>query len=109
MATVSTRRGAVTVLREVPFSVYETLRDAPANDKLRMTYFNGTLEIMSPEYRHEIGCWRLGIIVLAVTTELDIPCIGAGSTTFRRGGPRKSSAVSHCWQPCFRPWPQRGI
>lgn len=86
MATITTRRGDVTVLREVPYSVYATLRDEPANDKLRMTYFDGTLEIMSPEYQHEIGCWRLGIIVLAVTTELEIPCTGARSTTFRRGG-----------------------
>jgi Uma2 family endonuclease len=86
MATIPKRRGAVTILHGVPYSVYATLSDEEANDKLRMTYFDGTLEIMSPEYRHEVGARRLGLIVLAVTTELDIPCQGAGSTTFRRGG-----------------------
>jgi Uma2 family endonuclease len=86
MATITRRRDQVTILREVPYSVYVALSDEEANDKLRMTYFNGTLEIMSPEYRHEAGARRLSVIVLAVTTELDIPCEGAGSTTFRRGG-----------------------
>ena len=60
MATITTRGGGVTVLRGVPYSVYLTLRDEPANDGLRMTYVDGTLEIMSPEFRHEKGSRRLG-------------------------------------------------
>jgi Uma2 family endonuclease len=86
MATIPKRRSGVTVLRGVPYSVYATLRDEPANDKLRMTYFDGTLELMSPEFQHEIGCRQLGLIVAILTSELDIPCTGARSTTFRRGG-----------------------
>src|SRR5215210_2022519 len=86
MATIPKRRGDVTVLRGVPYTAYATLRDEPANDKLRMTYFDGTLEIMSPEFQHEKGSRRLGLIVLAVTTELEIPCEITGSTTFWRGG-----------------------
>jgi Uma2 family endonuclease len=86
MATTTTRGGGVTVLHGVPYSVYVLLNDEPANDKLRMTYFNGTLEIMSPEHQHEVGCRWLGLIVAILTSELDIPCQGARSTTFRRSG-----------------------
>jgi Uma2 family endonuclease len=54
-----------------------------------MTYHNGTLENMSPPFRHEKYSRRLGVFVLAVTAVLGIPCQGAGSTTFSRRGRRK--------------------
>ena len=53
-----------------------------------MTYNDGTLEIMSPLYRHEKYSRRIGLVVLAVTSVLGIPCQGTGSTTFSRRGPR---------------------
>ncbi len=45
--------GAPIVLRGVPYGHYVRLRDEPDNDHLRMTYYDGTLEIMSPEHIHE--------------------------------------------------------
>jgi Uma2 family endonuclease len=75
-------------LRGVSYDFYSQLRREPANRPLRMTYHNGTLEIMSPLYRHEKYSRRLGLIVLAVAAVLGIPCQGAGSTTFRRRGKR---------------------
>jgi Uma2 family endonuclease len=75
-------------LRRVPFDVYAQLRRAPENRSLRMTYYNGTLEVMSPQYRHEKSSRRLGLLVIAVTGALGIPCEGAGSTTFSRRGRR---------------------
>jgi Uma2 family endonuclease len=80
---------SVVPLRGVSFDVYNELRREPANRLLRMTYHNGTLEIMSPQYRHEKASRRIGFIVLAVTSVLGIPCQGAGSTTFSRRGPRR--------------------
>jgi Uma2 family endonuclease len=55
-----------------------------------MTYNDGALEIMSPLYRHEKYSRRIGLVVLAVTSILGIPCQGTGSTTFSRRGRRKS-------------------
>jgi Uma2 family endonuclease len=73
----------------VSFDVYTQLRREPANQALRMTYHNGTLEIMTPLFRHEKYSRRLALFVLAVTAVLGNPCQGAGSTTFSRRGGRK--------------------
>jgi Uma2 family endonuclease len=75
-------------LRGVSYDSYAQMRDVSANRHLRMTYHNGTLEIMSPQYRHEKPSRRIGLVVLAVTAVLGIPCEGNGSTTFRRRGAR---------------------
>jgi Uma2 family endonuclease len=81
------RIGKPTVLRGVPYEVYVRLRDEPDNDHLRMTYYDGTLEIMSPESIHERPSRRFGHFFAVLCEELDIPFEAAGSTTFRRGEP----------------------
>jgi len=79
-------RGLV-LLRRVPFEVFERLCDEPANRHVRMTYYDGTLEIMSPIlFEHENTSELLGMVVRAMAAELRIPCKGSGSATFRRGG-----------------------
>jgi Uma2 family endonuclease len=50
----------------------------------RMVYLDGELLIVSPSYVHEFLKKRLGAFVHEVVVGLDIPCIPAGSTTFRR-------------------------
>ena len=75
-------------LHGVSYDLYAQLRRVPANRHLRMAYHDGTLEIMSPLYRQEKFSRRIGLIVLAVTAVLGIPCQGAGSTTFSRRGRR---------------------
>ena len=75
-------------LHGVSYDFYEQVRKAPANRLLRMTFHNGTLEIMSPQYRHEKYSRRIGLVVLAVAAVLGIPCQGTGSTTFGRRGRR---------------------
>jgi Uma2 family endonuclease len=88
MALTQQATSPVFSLRGVSYDFYEEVRLAPGNRGLRMTYYNGTLEIMSPLYRHEKYSWRLGLIILAVTSVLGIPCTGSGSTTFKRRGRR---------------------
>lgn len=82
---------APAVLEGVTFDVYARLRDDPGNDGVRMTYHDGTLELMSPQYRHDKGDRRIAMIIRAYTAVLGVDCQGAGSTTFRRGltGERK--------------------
>jgi Uma2 family endonuclease len=72
------------VLRNVPWEYYARLRDDEANRHLRMSYFKGALELMSPRYRHERSAARLGQFVMKLAEVLDIPCSESRSTTFRR-------------------------
>src|SRR5438093_1353190 len=83
-SSVTATRPMRIVLRDVPWMAYKALRDAPANDSLRMTYLDGTLELMSPEFVHEKGAGRLGMLVRAVARAFGVTYQGAGSTTFRR-------------------------
>lgn len=85
MSTVTERLPTPTVLRGIPYDVYSMVRDNPDNDGHRMTYVNGTLEIMSPEFRHEGGGRRLALIVGACASVFKMKCVGARSTTFKRG------------------------
>ena len=72
------------VLRNVPWDYYARLRGDDANRHVRMSYYKGTLELMSPRYRHEKSTARLGQFVMRFTEVMDIPCTESRSTTFRR-------------------------
>jgi Uma2 family endonuclease len=87
MSTTAKGRERMIVLHRIPYKVYAELCRDPINRHVRMTYYDGTLEIMAPAlYEHEHSAELLGMIVRAVAGELRIPCKGSGSTTFRRGG-----------------------
>jgi Uma2 family endonuclease len=72
------------VLRNVPWKAYAEFRDDDANQQVRMSYYKGTLELMSPRYRHEKHNRRLGHLIWELVVALDLPCACAGSTTLRR-------------------------
>jgi Uma2 family endonuclease len=84
MATV-TRTPSHAILRGVSYDVYEALRDEPRNRGLRMSYHDGTLEIMSPELTHEVWSERLSLLIRAYAAVFRIRCQGTRATTFRRG------------------------
>src|SRR4051794_34734908 len=50
----------------------------------RMVYLDGDLLLVSPSYFHECLAERLGLLVMVILEELDLPGKMAGSTTFRR-------------------------
>jgi Uma2 family endonuclease len=50
----------------------------------RVTYLEGTLEIMSPSRRHERNKTNIGMFLEAYFQETRIPFWGLGSTTFRK-------------------------
>ncbi len=90
MASIVPGSRLVVPLHGVSYDFYQQVRQAPGNRHLRMTYHDGTLEIMLPQYRHEKYSRRIGLVVLAVTSMLGITCQGSGSTTFSRRGSRNS-------------------
>ena len=76
-----------TVLRGISWKTYLKLRDNENNYHVRMSYLDGTLILMSPEYLHDQDGWRLALVVDRVTEILRIPCQGTVTTTLRRKGP----------------------
>jgi Uma2 family endonuclease len=85
------------VLHDVSWELYTSfLRDAEERH-LRLTYDNGTLEIMSPLPKHERRKKVLGRMIEALTEELDIPIRSFGSTTFRRKKLKKGAEPDECY------------
>jgi Uma2 family endonuclease len=82
------------ILRGVDWEHYLLLRNHPGNDHLRLSYLDGTLILVSPEYIHDFYGRRLGLVVDLVTEALEIPIQGSVTTTLRRTrqGRRKGSA-----------------
>lgn len=74
------------VLHGVPRALYGQLRALEANERVRMTYLDGTLVFMSPEYIHDSVAQRLGQVVRVVAAASGIEVAGTGTTTLRRGG-----------------------
>ncbi len=71
-------------LHGVSWAAYKALRDVPANKHIRMTYLDGTLELMSPEYVHEKGARHLDQLVSEVAFAFNVRYEGVGTTTLRR-------------------------
>ena len=72
------------VLHGIRWQTYESLLEDLQSRRLRLTYDEGTLEIMSPSQPHERVKHLLGRMICALAEELDIPVEGAGSTTWKR-------------------------
>jgi Uma2 family endonuclease len=94
--TIPTRPAAATVegdqcvtLRGLDWKGYLTmLRLRGERPVPRMVYLDGELLLVSPSYIHERLAERLGMLVMVIVEELEIPCKMAGSTTFRRKAKR---------------------
>ena len=93
MATVTSPKSAteesegdqLVVMRDIGWNGYSAVLRARGDRKVpRMVYLDGDLYLLSPAFPHEHIGERLGYFVMVVVEELDIPCIPAGSTTFRR-------------------------
>jgi Uma2 family endonuclease len=73
------------VLRGVGWKGYSTLlRLRGERPQPRIVYLDGDVHLMAPAFSHERNAERLGQFVLTAVEELDVPCIMAGHTTFRR-------------------------
>ena len=97
MATVAPplpiiERNRVT-LEDVAWGTYCALRDAEANDHVRMTYLDGSLTLMSPAYVHDGGSELLGQLIRAVATVQGLTLRGVGSVTMRRPAPGRGKGV----------------
>lgn len=85
------------VLDGIPWEIYECLRENDENYRIRMTYDEGTLEFMSPSYRHESIKKLLARMVEAFTEELRIPLKSLGSMTCKQPEKLKALEPDECY------------
>lgn len=72
------------LLTDVGWDGYEAILKIVGDRPIRITYDRGDLEFFMPGRPHERYKHLLGRMIVDVTVELEIPCIGAASTTWRR-------------------------
>ena len=85
------------VLHDVSWDLYQHLLAEVGDGALRMTFDNGSLEIMSPLPKHELWKKRIGRMIEIVSLELDIPMESLGSTTFARQDLQKGLEPDECY------------
>ncbi|WP_437962065.1 Uma2 family endonuclease [Sorangium sp. So ce119] len=85
------------VLQGVPWDTYVRLRDELDTPGLRMTFCEGTLELMSPSIEHEIDKKSIARLIEFFALERDVPLYGYGSTTFRREAKARGLEPDECY------------
>lgn len=85
------------LLHGVSWATYVSLRDSIDSAGIRMTYLEGTLEIMSPSREHEVDKKQIARLLELFCLERDIPLYGYGSTTFRREEKKRGLEPDECY------------
>jgi Uma2 family endonuclease len=68
----------------VSWKLYERLLKEIGNRPIRVTFYRGSIEIMSPIPKHEKGKWWISRMIDMLCFELGISVEGLGSSTFRK-------------------------
>ena len=85
------------LLHGVRWSTYEALLEDMGNRHIRLTYDNGSLEIMTISRRHERSKKLIARMIEAMTEELNIPIRSGGSTTFKKQLKQKGLEPDECY------------
>jgi Uma2 family endonuclease len=95
------------VLYGVPWWTYVALRDALDETGLKMTYLEGTLELMSPSTLHEDAKKMIARLVEVWAMERDVDLRGFGGATFRREAKERGLEPDECYK--LGPLPDEGV
>lgn len=85
------------VLHDVSWEAYERLLEMFGDRRLRHTYIDGVLEIMSPLRRHESVKKFLGRLIEMMAYQLDIDIECLGSTTLRKQAKQRGLEPDECY------------
>lgn len=86
------------VLYRVPWDAYVAFRDAlDEHSGLRMTYLEGTLELMSPSRNHEDYKKIIARLLEAYAEEVDLDLRGYGGMTVRRKTRKRGLEPDECY------------
>ncbi len=87
------------VLHGVPWWTYVALRDALDDQAgLKMTYLQGTLELMSPSTLHEDAKKLIARLIEVWAMEHDLDLRGFGGATFRREARERGLEPDECYK-----------
>ena len=95
------------VLHDISWDLYKQLLREVGTRPIRMTFDNGSLEIMSPLPRHEKWKKRVARMIEVMAMELNLPIEPLGSTTFKRkklGKGLEPDEVLLCPERRCSPW-----
>ena len=99
LAPASRHEEARFVLSGVPWWTYVALRDALDDHAgLKLTYLEGTLELMSPSLLHEDAKKIIARLLEAWAVERRLDLRGFGSTTFRREARQRGLEPDECYK-----------
>jgi Uma2 family endonuclease len=85
------------MLHGVSWQTYNALLDDLESSAVRMTYDQGSLELMSPSQDHERFKTLIGRVIEMFTEELDIPLQSGGSTTWRKEDLDRGLEADECY------------
>ncbi|TAF57489.1 MAG: Uma2 family endonuclease [Oscillatoriales cyanobacterium] len=90
--------GSHLVLHDISWETYEHLLEVFAERSTpRMTYYQGTLELMVPLPEHERYSWTLGRLIVALSEEIGIEIIGLKSSTWRSEPKKAGNEADECF------------
>ena len=86
------------IITGVSWEDYEQLLNRLGNSlRYRITYLDGTLEIMSPSRRHEVSKKNIARLLEAYLDQAEIDYWGLGSTTFRKQNQKSGKEPDECY------------
>ena len=85
------------LLPGVPWQTYLALREQSENQRVRMTYDRGVLEMMTPSKRHEQFGYMIGRLIDVWTEELGIDVQSCRTVTFNREDIRRGLEPDNCY------------
>ena len=97
MPTVQIAPEQRVLLHNVSWQTYETLLQEANSPGVRLTYDNGSLEIMTVSHGHESYGSLLGRLIETLTEELNIQIHSGGSTTFKREVKKRGLEPDECY------------
>jgi len=100
---VQSHENEYVLLHGVRWSTYEALLEDMGDRHIRLTYDNGSLEIMTLSPRHEWSKKLIGRMIEAMTEELNIPIRSGGSTTFKKELKKKGLEPDECYWVASEP------
>ena len=90
--------GSHLILHDISWETYEQLLEIFAERSTpRMTYYQGTLELMVPLPEHERYSWTLGRLIVALSEEIGIEIIGLKSSTWRSEAKKAGNEADECF------------
>jgi Uma2 family endonuclease len=85
------------VINDVSWQTYSAIRELLDQPGLRMTYIEGTLELMTPSPLHELRKKTIARLLEVFALERNVPLVGYGSTTFRREAKQRGLEPDECY------------